>query len=277
MSNSSFNRAVSFLQNALDTATFSAARESADDAADTPEPRPLREADSLLPGFEPPPSTAPAGLGTAPAEPPETPAVADPFTPPPEASAPPLPGMATTPPEPPPTVVHHQAEKSPLELHPPAQRRAAALAARGAGRTKPATRFSFNATAVLGVLSGVLGIALIAACIGLLDSPETPEKAPSSDIPLALLPETADPELWDTVAAMSGEIDGVPLRFERGLATANGTTYRLQLDFCRSGSDIYAKVAGDKLYVVRLDARGTITKAYPAPKNNRPLRDIFSR
>jgi len=272
MSNNTFNRAVDFLQGALNAATSSASEPSKADSPESSAPQSQSAKDSLLPGFEPPPSALPHKQEDAPEA---APAEADPFTPPPEAVAPPLPGMVT-PPEPPSPVVHHKAEKTSLELHPPAQKRAA-RAAKDAGTKQSAALLKLNPTAALGALSGLLGLGLVVACVCLLSSPEAPVETTPPDIPLALLPETADPELWETVAGMSGEIDGVPLQFERGLATGNGTAYRLQLDFCRSGSDIYAKVVGDRPYVVRLDALGKITKSYPAPKNNRPLKDIFGR
>ena len=46
-------------------------------------------------------------------------------------------------------------------------------------------------------------------------------QAEPDGIPLALLPDTADPDLWETVSNMSGTIGGVPLEFKRGIASAN--------------------------------------------------------
>ena len=96
-------------------------------------------------------------------------------------------------------------------------------------------------------------------------------------IPLALLPDTADPDLWETVADMTGEIDGTHLSFKRGIATANGTVYKAVLDFCRGGDRIYARVDGPKRYVVCLDGQGRIVKTYRAPGNNKPLKAIFGK
>jgi len=272
MSNSNFDSAVNFLQNALNAAIFSSGEKPQADAGGPPEPQ--RQPSPLLPGFEPPPAvpSEPPPVAAGPAEPP---AAADPFAPPPEACAPPLPGMVTESQDPPP-VIHHRLGKSSMELHPPAQKRSALLARaeRDGNVRKP---FRLNAVAVLGFLSGLLGLGLAVACVGLFGTSDAPtEKAPP-EIPFALLPDTADPSLWDTVAGMSGEIDGIPLRFERGIATGNGITFKLQFDFCRSGSDIYAKVAGDKTYVVRLDGQGRITRSYPAPRNNRPLKALFGK
>lgn len=101
-------------------------------------------------------------------------------------------------------------------------------------------------------------------------------QAEPDGIPLTLLPDTADPDLWETVSNMSGAIDGVCLEFKRGIATANGTVYRVLLDFCRNGKSIFAKVEGAKRHVVELDGQGHILKAYPAPKNDKPLKGIFS-
>jgi len=232
----------------------------------------------LLPGFEP--SSAPVTEETEgpSAETVEDPAPRDPFTPPPEADAPPLPGLTEAPIGRPPPVVHYTARNATsLELRPPAKKRAAlaAQATQNAETRKPVIRF--NTTVALAALSGVLGVGLIVACICLAISPEPPVANAPAGIPLALLPETADPALWEIVAGMSGEIDGVPLQFEHGLANGEGITYKVLLDFCSSGSDIYAKVAGEKTYVVRLDGQGRILKAYPAPKNNKPLKTLFSR
>jgi len=96
-------------------------------------------------------------------------------------------------------------------------------------------------------------------------------------IPLALLPESAEQDLWETVANMSGEIDGTALSFKRGIASANGAVYKVVLDFCRGGESIYVRVNGPKRYVVCLNGQGKIVKAYPAPKNNRPLKEIFGK
>jgi len=253
MSNSDLNRAVSFLQGAPDAATSSADAEKQSSASENAEPQPKPEAGPLLPGFEP--------------------SAAD--LPPANADAP-FPEMDTLLPEPPIPVTHIRAKTvASLELHPPAKKRAALAAAaeQNVRDQKSKPDFRFSATVALAALSGVLGIALIVACVSLARTPAA--EATSADIPLALLPETADASLWDIVAGMSGEINGVHLQFERGIASGNGISYRLQLDFCRNGADIYAKVSGDRMYVVRLDGQGKITKAYPAPKNNRPLKSIF--
>lgn len=99
----------------------------------------------------------------------------------------------------------------------------------------------------------------------------------SASVPLALLPETADADLWPTVANLHGTINGAELRFNRGIATVNGTDYRICLDFCKSGDDIYVKVEGNGLWVVRAAADGTILKAYPGKAGGKPLKDLFRK
>lgn len=143
------------------------------------------------------------------------------------------------------------------------------------------------ATVGLGKLAASI---LVAVCTGIaivathkLISPRIVEKevvreAEPDGLPLALLPETADASLWDTVAGMSGTIDGVPLQFRRGIAEANGKTYKVCLDFCRSKGTIYVRVAGNgKWWVAQVAADGKIVKAYPARANAKPLKDVFGK
>lgn len=94
-------------------------------------------------------------------------------------------------------------------------------------------------------------------------------------IPLALLPDTADASAWAVVANMSGTIGGTPIAFRRGIARVNGIDYKVCLDFCRSGSNVYVRIAGPAAWIVQVNADGRILRAYPAPKHGRPLKDIF--
>ena len=96
-------------------------------------------------------------------------------------------------------------------------------------------------------------------------------------IPLALLPETADAALWETVANMSGTIGGNAVQFKRGLAESSGTTYKVCLDFCRNGEKVFVKVVGNGNWVAQVGADGKIVKAYPARANSKPLKDIFGK
>jgi len=276
MNTNSFDRAVNFLQGALNAATHSANKGVKPDAPGAAESQNSTEQDSILPGFEPPPATPslPNENDT-----PKATAGGDPFTPPSEAIAPPLPGFVTaSAPPPPQTSALLPGKATKLELHPPAKRRAA-LAASQAQHATQKPKIHIDKTTALAALSGFLGISLIVALICLASSPAEPAEKAQNDIPLALLPDSADPSLWTTVSSMSGEIDNTILTFERGMATdANGIVYKLHLDFCRNGADIYAKVSGGRnAYVVRLDDTGKIKKAYPAPKNNKPLKEIFGK
>jgi len=137
----------------------------------------------------------------------------------------------------------------------------------------------FAATALVAVLTGVAIVAahkLIAPRIEIREVVKEVRVEPDG-IPVELLPDTADPGLWETVASLSGEINGEPLQFKRGIALADGICYRVQFDFCSSGSDIYVKVVADKTYIVRADTQGKIIKAYPAPRNGKPLKELFGR
>lgn len=96
-------------------------------------------------------------------------------------------------------------------------------------------------------------------------------------IPFALLPDYADPSLWDTVTCMSGTINGVELQFKRGVAEANGTTYKIGLDFCRSGNNIYVRVTGNGNWVAQVNADGKILRTFPVKSGNKPLKEIFAK
>lgn len=96
-------------------------------------------------------------------------------------------------------------------------------------------------------------------------------------IPFALLPDTADATLWETVSNLHGKIGNAELQFKRGLAEANGTVYKVCLDFCQSKGDLYVKIAGNGFWVVRASSDGTIIKAYPAKSNGKPLKEIFKK
>lgn len=96
-------------------------------------------------------------------------------------------------------------------------------------------------------------------------------------IPLALLPSTADADAWNIVANMSGTLGGTPLVFRRGIARVNGIDYKVCLDFCRNGGDVYVRIAGPSSWILRVRPDGKIIRAYPAPKNNRPLKALFAR
>jgi len=95
-------------------------------------------------------------------------------------------------------------------------------------------------------------------------------------LPLDLLPASADASLWPVVANMSGTIDGARLTFRRGLARNDGVVYKVCLDFCCSGTNIYARVTGRSTWVVMLDLEGNIVRTYRSPKSNKPLKDIFT-
>ena len=103
-----------------------------------------------------------------------------------------------------------------------------------------------------------------------------PARAPAG-IPLDLLPETADASLWPVVSSLHGTIGGAELKFANGHAESNGTAYKVCLDFCRSGEDIYVKVSGNGLWVARLAPDGTVLKAYPARANGKPLKEVFGK
>lgn len=139
-------------------------------------------------------------------------------------------------------------------------------------------RVTIPLSAAILAISCVTAIVLASAC--LLMSPrvvtETVQLEPDG-IPLALLPDTADPDVWDVVSVMNGVINGTPVQFVRGIAETENETFKVCLDFCRSGEDIYAKVCGKKDWVVKVAPDGTIQKAYPSRANAKPLKELFAK
>lgn len=101
--------------------------------------------------------------------------------------------------------------------------------------------------------------------------------AESEDVPLALLPETADPELWPVVSEMSGMIDGKPVFFKHGIAMTKDVDFKVCLDFCRNGNDIYVRVRGNGFWVVKVTPEGKIEKAYRASRNGKSLKELFGQ
>lgn len=165
---------------------------------------------------------------------------------------------------------------------PAASRQSADEAAQDGGPCPPIRRRDLGRFACF-VGVAALAVIAVAAAVRLLypcgSAPAAVQGArPEPDgVPLALLPDTADASAWDVVANMSGTIGGTPIAFRRGIARVNGIDYKLCLDFCRSGSDIYARIAGPAAWIVQVNADGRILRAYPAPKHGRPLKDIFPR
>jgi len=249
MSNKDFNRAANFLQGALNAAIFEAARKRNLPPPENHEVKPVIPSGPMLPGFEGMEPRAPETASVAGAEPPPAPdAIISRAVPATEAPA-----------------------------------DEAGFSASSPACPSVAPAFDIRKAAALAGLVAAVGLVIVAACKliparTVVREVEKEVQAEPDGVPLALLPDAADPRLWNTVSEMTGSIDGVEVAFRRGLARgSNGVTYRLQLDFCRTGNDIYAKVVGDKAYVVKLNPLGEIVKAYPAPRNNKPLKAIFGR
>lgn len=246
MSKHDFDKAVNFLQGALDLAAAEAARP--EPTTEVRKTSPAVEATMPLPGFEeiaaptPPPAetnvilTAPPAPTPAPAAPTARPTADEP-----SESAPSVPTPAT-------------ARKVPNRL-------VAALLI--------AAAFGIGLAGGLRLISPRIETQEVVREIEVPGEPD--------GVPLALLPDTADAALWDIVSEMSGTIDGENVRFHRGLAETEDGDYRLCLDFCRSGRDLYARISGRRELVVRLTEEGRIIRTYGAPANKRPLKDLFAR
>ncbi|MGN0833866.1 MAG: hypothetical protein ACI4RD_09505 [Kiritimatiellia bacterium] len=186
--------------------------------------------------------------------------------------------------EPAPTAAMTAAEADGSAAQPDARRQPAAAdaSARGGGPGPLIRRCDVGRFACFAGIAALAAIAAVAAAK--LIQPRTIVRevvqeiqAEPEGIPLALLPDTADASVWNVVANMSGTIGGTPLAFRRGIARVNGIDYKVCLDFCRSGSNVYVRIAGPAAWIVQVNADGRILRAYPAPKNNRPLRDILAR
>ncbi len=128
--------------------------------------------------------------------------------------------------------------------------------------------------------SCALAAALAALAVSLCKSSRPPAKVPAivqAGIPPELVLAVDDVSAWKTVSGMHGEIGGAQLAFSSGIAETNGVRYKVAMDFCRDGESTYVRVRGNGDWVAKVDSSGTILKAYRAPKNGKPLKDIFGR
>ena len=221
-----FDRAVNFLQGALDVAMFEATKKPEPQVE--PEPPFINERQLELPlDHEPEPTAKPTPV---------------PF----DESIPPKEPLLT--------------EKGPVPTTVPLP--------------KPGLTIGWFAALLAASVCTALTVVIACKAISPRVITETVPVEPDG-IPFALLPQSADASLWDIVSTMHGTINGEELTFNHG-RTEDGT-YKLALDFCRSGNDIYAKVIGNGLWVVKLAPDGTILKAYPTRPTAKPLKDIFTR
>ena len=149
-------------------------------------------------------------------------------------------------------------------MPPPAEEPAACTCAR---KTDTVSRKAAALTAAASLGLGVILALLL-----------TPAPAPASHdacLPADLVLSAEDLPAWQTAATMHGTLDGNDLRFSAGKAEANGTAYTVALDFCVNGDTTYVKVNGNGAWIACVNKTGEITKSYPAPKNGKPLKDIF--
>jgi len=139
-------------------------------------------------------------------------------------------------------------------------------------------RMAITITTIVGACA--LAAALAALAVSLCKPARGPAKVPAAvhaGIPPELVLSGEDVSAWKTVSGMHGEIGGTSLAFTSGIAEANGVRYKVAMDFCRDGDSTYVRVRGNGEWVAKVDSSGTILKAYRAPKNGKPLKDIFGR
>lgn len=254
MSMNEFDRAVNFLQNALNVAVLKAKVDPRATLNPASNEQPVAidpHADEpCLPGFEPPPAPVPE-------PPPAEPSVES------DSIA---------------SLSDKQAGTPPLNPANDSQSDGPS----GTSACPSANGLRVGRLAASALLAVCTGVAVVAA--HKLIRPRTVVQVVEKEIqvepdgiPLALLPETAEADVWEIVANMSGEINGTLVSFKRGSAQADGNDYRVCLDFCRSGNDIYAKVDGNGCWVVNVAPNGQIQKAYRAQKGGKPLRTLFAK
>lgn len=139
-------------------------------------------------------------------------------------------------------------------------------------------RMAITIATIVGLCA--LAAALAALAVSLCKPAHPPAKEPAivqTGIPPELVLPEEDVAAWKTVSGMHGEIGGTTLAFSSGMAEANGVRYKVAMDFCRDGTATYVRVRGNGDWVAKVAPSGAILKAYRAPKNGKPLKDIFGR
>jgi len=139
-------------------------------------------------------------------------------------------------------------------------------------------RMAISIATIVGAcaLAAALAALAVSLCKPACDTSKKPAVV-QAGIPPELVLSEDDVLAWKTVSGMHGDIGGTPLEFTSGIAETNGVRYKVAMDFCRDGDSTYVRVRGNGEWVAKVDSSGTILKAYRAPKNGKPLKDIFGR